>query len=81
MKLDQNICSNNSSAEFENGYDSLKNMAAGGEGRLSLYGYMENLLTLYNSHIYWQIFMKLGQNICPNEILAEIETGSYELKN
>jgi len=30
MKLDQNICSNNSSAEFENGYDSLKNMAAGG---------------------------------------------------
>ena len=29
MKLDQNICSNNSSAEFENGYDSLKNMAAG----------------------------------------------------
>ena len=79
MKLDQNICSNNSSAEFENGYDSLKNMAAG--GWLSLYGYMENLLTLYNSHIYWQIFMKLGQNICPNEILAEIETGSYELKN
>jgi len=28
MKLDQNICSNNSSAEFENGYDSLKNMAS-----------------------------------------------------
>ena len=79
MKLDQNICSNNSSAGFENGYDSLKNMAAGGGS--SLYGYSENLLTLYNSHIYWQIFMKLGQNICPNEILAEIETGSYELKN
>jgi len=80
MKLDQNICSNKSSAEFENGFDSLKNMAARG-GQLSLYGYMENLLTLYNSHIYWQIFMKLGQNICPNEILAGIETGSYELKN
>ena len=56
-------------------------MAARGGGQSSLYGYSENLLTLYNSHIYWQIFMKLGQNICPNEILAEIETGSYELKN
>jgi len=32
MKLDQNICSNNSSAEFENGYDSLKNIAARGGG-------------------------------------------------
>jgi len=32
MKLDQNICSNNSSAGFENGYDSLKNMAAEGAG-------------------------------------------------
>ena len=83
MKLDQNICSNNSSAEFENGYDLLKKHGrpGGGGGSLSLYGFMENLLTLYNSHIYWQIFMKLGQNICPNEILAEIETGSYELKN
>ena len=30
MKLDQNICSNNSSAEFENGHDSLKNIAPGG---------------------------------------------------
>ena len=46
MKLDQNICSNNSSAEFENGYGSLKNMAARG-GQLSLYGFSENLLTLY----------------------------------
>jgi len=36
MKLDQNICSNNSSAEFENGYDSLKNMAAGGGGAVVL---------------------------------------------
>ena len=81
MKLDQNICFNNSSAGFENGYDSLKNMAARGGGQSSLNGFMENLLTLYNSHIYWQIFMKLGQNICPNEIIAGIETGSYELKN
>ena len=32
MKLDQNICSNNSSGEFENGYGSLKNMAARGGG-------------------------------------------------
>ena len=48
MKLDQNICSNNSSAEFENGHDSLKNIAAGGGGgQLSLYGFSENLLTLY----------------------------------
>ena len=30
MKLDENICSNNSSAEFENSYDLLKNNAAVG---------------------------------------------------
>ena len=80
MKLDQNICSNNSSSEFENGYGSLKNMAARGGGSCP---YMALVKTCwhYISHIYWPIFMKLGQNICPNEILPEIEAGSYELKN
>ena len=47
MKLDQNIYFNNSKVGLENGYDSLKNMAARGGGQLSLYGFSENLLTLY----------------------------------
>ena len=47
MKLDLNICSYNSLSEFENGYGLLKNMAARGGGQLSLYGFSENLLTLY----------------------------------
>ena len=32
MKLGQNICTNNIWAEFENGWDPLKNMAAKGRG-------------------------------------------------
>ena len=47
MKLDQNICSNNSSSEFENGYGSLKNMAAGGGGSCPYMDFGEKLLTLY----------------------------------
>ena len=74
MKLDQNICSNNSSGEFE------KHGRQGGGGSCT---YMAIVKTCwhYISHIYWPIFMKLGQNICHNEILPEIEAGSYELKN
>ena len=32
-------------------------------------------------HIFSPILMKLGQNICLNEILDEIENGSCQVKN
>jgi len=48
MATDLNICSNNSLSEFENGYGLLKNMAARGRQlSLHVYGFSENLLTLY----------------------------------
>ena len=48
MKLDQNICSNNSSAESKKWFLFVeKHGRRGGGGQLSVYGYSENLLTLY----------------------------------
>ena len=32
-------------------------------------------------HIYCPIFMKLGENMCPNDILDKFENGSGWLKN
>ena len=47
MKLGQNICTNDIWAEFENGWDPLKNMARKGAWHFSLYGYVsKTLLTL-----------------------------------
>jgi len=74
MKLSQNISSDHISDEFENGSGLLKNMAA--RGRAS-FPYMAIVKPCYNarSHICGPMPMKLGQNICTNDIWAQIENG------
>ena len=66
--------------EFKSGSGPLKNMAASGRGSFP-YLAIEIPCKPSRGHIFCPIFMKLGQNICHNEILPEIEAGSYELKN
>ena len=80
MKLSQNISSDHISDEFENGSGLLKNMAA--RGRAS-FPYMAIVKPCYNarSHICGPMPMKLGQNICTNDIWAQIENGWGPFKN
>ena len=56
MKLGQNMCSNDSSADFENGYGSLKKHGSHGAGNFSFYGYYNHSGTLLThlSHILVQ---------------------------
>ena len=80
MKLGQKIHPNNILDAFENDAGWLKNMAARGRG---IFPYMAILKPCQHSigHIYFPIFMKLGQKICPNDILDEFENGYVCMKN
>ena len=74
MKLSQNICSNDISNEFANGSCLLKNMAARGRGSFTYMAKVKPCLHS-RSHIFGPMLMKLGQNICTNDIWAEFENG------
>jgi len=76
MKLGQKICPNDILDEFESS-SWLKNMATSGVFFLK-WLYMAIIKPCLNSssHIHRPVFMKLGHNICPNDILNEFENGS-----
>ena len=61
MKLSQETCPNDTLGEFENGSGWLK--------KFSLYGYSYNT----RCQIYFLIFIKLGQKICPNDIFYKFK--------
>ena len=80
MKVGQNIGSIDVSDEFENGRDRWKNMAASGRG-IFLYMYIVKTCEHSRSHIFGQIFIKFGQNICFLDMRVEFKNGSGQLNN
>ena len=79
MILSQNMCPNDILDEFKNGFGWLKNMAARGHGS---FPYMALVKPGEHSrgHTYCPIFIKLGQNMCPNDI-GRVQNGFDWLKN
>ena len=73
MKLDQNVCLNKISDEFEIASCGVKNRSLG--------QILENPCVRSRGHIFSQILMKVGQNVCLDKILDEFEIGSCGVKN
>ena len=68
MKLGQNVCLNEISDEFENGYVRSKTRSLG--------QILEKPCVRSRGHIFSPIIMKLSQNVCPDEISDEFKNGS-----
>jgi hypothetical protein len=83
MKLAQRICPNDILDEFKNGNLCLKTWLPRGRAFFLIWLYMALVKSCLHSrgHIYYPIFMKLGQKIHPNNILEEIENDAGWLKN
>ena len=64
MKFGENICSYKNSAEFKLGHMKTKTMSIG--------QIKKSLFILEKSHLC-RIFLKLGQNICSNDISEKFE--------
>ena len=69
MKLGQNVCPNEIACELKMGYVG------------SLDQVLEKPSVRFRCHIFNPILIKLCQNVCLNEILDEIESVSYWVKN
>jgi len=71
MKFGENICSYKNSAEFKLGHMKTKTMSIG--------QIKKSLFTLEKWHLC-RIFLKLGQNICSNDISEKFENKKKILK-
>ena len=80
MKLGQKIYPNYILDEFENGLGWLKKIATWTRGIFHDMALLQHCLHS-RGHIYCPIIMKLGQKICPNDILDELTNSSGLFKN
>ena len=80
MELGENVCLDEILFVLMKSHTSLKMGIVGSKTR-SLGQILDKLCVHSRSHIFSLIIMKLGQNVCLDEISDEFENGSCRVKN